>query len=627
MAAGNREYEILGVELGLGLTDFIAKGDCGDNLIWTLYTDGELAIDVTESVKIVQENSKLASNYDEDYEISYGIGDMYNFKEGNAPWYEWRYDIKNVSVERYVTYLGNYAFYNCPNLTEINFKSDWVTEIGYDCFKNCSSLTEITIPYRVAIIGSSAFEGCTSLEKVSLPENLTKLYPYIFTNCKSLNEIELNDNISSLDSGSFTNCSSLESLNIPKSVSEIGQKAFYGCNSLSNIYYDGSKEEWNNIDIHSSNNSVLNSCNIHYNGEYSDDDDYDYNDNYIYKLTLTSQKSGHEAKITITSEPEGATIYYTLDGEDPTEDSEIYTEPFYLYDDTLIRVWATYKGSESDIMDFQLTFDEDDDDGDVYIECPYCEELFLENEDMYDEYGDVYCPYCDEYIFSRDDDDNEYDDDDEYYDGFETTSFDSTVSDWALEEIEEAYENDLIPKTLIGRDLTYTVGRAEFAAIAVQLYETLTGESAESKYTPFDDIDDCNNEEEIEKAYGLGIVNGITYDTFEPYMDITREQLATMLCRTIKKYSFEDWTLEDDDNYYLDTSGVAKFEDDNEISDYAKPSVYYMAKFGIIKGVDETHFAPKNSTEWQEAVGYATATREQALIMALRIFNVSEMWQ
>lgn len=357
--------------------------------------------------------------------------------------------------------------------------------------------------------------------------------------------------------------------------------------------------------------------------EGEDNDKYYYNDDYIYKLTLTSQKSGHEAEITITSEPEGATIYYTLDGEDPTEDSEIYTEPFYLYEDTLIRVWATYKGSESDIMDFQLTFDEDNDDGDVYIECPYCEELFLESEDMYDEYGDVYCPYCDEYIFSRDDDEYE----DEYYDGFETTSFDSTVSDWALEEIEEAYENDLIPETLIGRDLTYTIDREEFATIAVQLYETLTGESAESEYTPFDDIDYCDNAEEIEKAYGLGIVNGMTYDTFEPYMDITREQLATMLCRTIKKYSFEDWTLEDDDNYYLDTSGVAKFEDDNEISDYAKPSVYYMAKFGIIKGVDETHFAPKNSTEWQEAVGYATATREQALIMALRIFNISEMWQ
>lgn len=302
-----------------------------------------------------QENSKLASNYDEDYEISYEKGDMYNFKEGNAPWCKWRNDIKTVSVERYVTYLGTYAFYNCPNLTEINFNSDWVTEIG--------------------------------------------------------------------------------------------QRAFYSCNSLSDIYYDGSEEEWNNIDIHSSNNSVLNSCKIHYNGAYSDDDNkYYYNDDYIYRLSLTSEKSGHEAKITITSEPEGATIYYTLDGEEPTEDSEIYTEPIYLYEDTLIRVWATYKGSESNIMDFQLTFDAND-------------------------------------------------------------------------------------------------------------------------------VDD------------------------------------------------------DDDSFYLDTSGIAKFEDDNEISDYAKPSVYYMAKFGIIKGVDETHFAPKNSTEWQKAVGYATATRELALIMALRIFNVSAMWQ
>ena len=51
-----------------------------------------------------------------------------------------------------------------------------------------------------------------------------------------------------------------------------------------------------------------------------------------------------------------------------------------------------------------------------------------------------------------------------------------------------------------------------------------------------------------------------------------------------------------------------------------------MDKFVIIKGVDDTHFAPRNVTPWQETTGYATATREQAILMSLRIFNVSEIW-
>ena len=213
-----------------------------------------------------------------------------------------------------------------------------------------------------------------------------------------------------------------------------------------------------------------------------------------------------------------------------------------------------------------------------------------------------------------------YDEDDEI------TSFDSKVSEWAKDEVEEAYENDLIPETIIGEDLTEHITRAEFAAIAVQLYEELSGIYAPADETPFVDVNWNENIEYINKAYVLGITSGTSKTTFEPDIDITREQLATMLCRTIKKYSFDGWTLEDDSDYYLDTSGVSRFADDNEISDYAKPSVYYMAKFGIINGVGNNKFAPRNITSYQEATGYATATREQAILMSLRIFNVSEIW-
>lgn len=220
----------------------------------------------------------------------------------------------------------------------------------------------------------------------------------------------------------------------------------------------------------------------------------------------------------------------------------------------------------------------------------------------------------------------DYDDTDEVINGDEITSFDSKVSEWAKEEVEEAYENDLIPDTIIGEDLTEHITRAEFAAIAVQLYEELSGIYAPSDKTPFVDVDWNKNVEYINKAYVLGITSGTSKTTFEPNIDITREQLATMLCRTVKKYSFDGWTLENDSDYYLDTNGVSRFADDNEISDYAKPSVYYMAKFGIINGVGNNKFAPRNITSYQEATGYATATREQAILMSLRIFNVSEIW-
>lgn len=198
------------------------------------------------------------------------------------------------------------------------------------------------------------------------------------------------------------------------------------------------------------------------------------------------------------------------------------------------------------------------------------------------------------------------------------------VSEWAKDEIIDADYYGLIPETLQGKDLSKPVTRAEFSAIAVQLYETLTEQEAVSYGSPFYDIYGNVDRASIEKAYALNITVGVTDTKFAPDSKITREQLATMLCRAIKKYKFEDWTYATDDQYYLDTTGVKKYADDGDISDYAKPSVYFMTKMGIIKGVDATHFAPKAVTPEQIARGYATATREQALVMSLRVYNLSE---
>jgi len=202
--------------------------------------------------------------------------------------------------------------------------------------------------------------------------------------------------------------------------------------------------------------------------------------------------------------------------------------------------------------------------------------------------------------------------------------FATRTSAWARDEMTQANILGLIPETLKDADMTKRITRAEFAAVSVKLYESLTGTTAEASSTPFTDISGDSNRADIEKAYGLGIAVGVSDQEFAPDVAINREQLATMLCRTIKKYKFDGWTIDSDDQYQLDTSGVSTFADDADISDYARPSVYYMSKMGIIKGVDDIHFAPKNITPEQEAQGYATATREQAIALSLRIYKLSD---
>ncbi len=202
------------------------------------------------------------------------------------------------------------------------------------------------------------------------------------------------------------------------------------------------------------------------------------------------------------------------------------------------------------------------------------------------------------------------------------------VSEWAKNEVTEANALGLIPDVLQGEDLSQKISRAEFAAVAVQLYQKLTGaELTTEGAKKFTDISKNPAENEILQASALDIVVGVSDTLYDPDSNITREQLATMLCRTIKKYKFQDWTIETDSEYYLDSEGVKKFADDDLISEYAKPSVYYMVKMGIINGIDDAHFAPKNTTTEEEASGYASATREQAIALSLRIYNLSDLWK
>ncbi len=200
----------------------------------------------------------------------------------------------------------------------------------------------------------------------------------------------------------------------------------------------------------------------------------------------------------------------------------------------------------------------------------------------------------------------------------------SRTSAWARESMTEANIAGLIPDTLKDADMTRPITRAEFTAVAVKLYESLTGAPAPSASAPFTDIAANPNKGDIEKAFSLNIAVGLSATEFAPDDAINREQLATMLCRVVKKYRFADWNLASDSQYVLDTSDVALFADDADISAFAKPSVYYMAKMGIIQGVTDVLFAPKNITSEQEAQGYATATREQAIILSLRIYQQAD---
>lgn len=200
----------------------------------------------------------------------------------------------------------------------------------------------------------------------------------------------------------------------------------------------------------------------------------------------------------------------------------------------------------------------------------------------------------------------------------------NTWSEWFDDEvngtaIDKELFDKLTPSELKNRDLTQPITRSEFCAVAVKLYEEMGGTvyKAADLECPFEDI----SNDEITKAYRIGITNGMSATEFYPYSKISRQDMATMLTRVHKALNIEGWSLTEDSDYSFDYSKVKIFDDDADISQYAKNSVYFMVYNNIIKGISENIFAPKNTTPSHEAIGYANATREQSIVLSMRMFN------
>ena len=94
------------------------------------------------------------------------------------------------------------------------------------CLKDIKKADDI--PNSVKEIGDYAFEACEYLRSITIPNNVTNIAEGAFFNCSDLNSITINNN----------------------TLKHIGDLAFYddrGGNSVSDIYFKGTKAEWDKI--------------------------------------------------------------------------------------------------------------------------------------------------------------------------------------------------------------------------------------------------------------------------------------------------------------------------------------------------------------------------------------------
>ncbi len=250
-------------------TSAAESGKCGDNLTWMLDEEGVLSIS--------------------------GTGEMYTMSDyDDAPWYSISRLIRKVVINNGVLSIGDTAFMNCPNLTNITVSennskfssdkygvlfnkdktvlihypagntrtfyeipnhvtsidksafsncynltnviiSDSVTSIGNTAFYYCYNLTNIKIGNSVTNIGNQAFMDCDNLTSVRIPNSVTSIGRTAFCSCDSLTNMELGDRVNHIGSSAFSGCDSLTSIAIPDSVTMIDDGAFNNCNSLKSI--------------------------------------------------------------------------------------------------------------------------------------------------------------------------------------------------------------------------------------------------------------------------------------------------------------------------------------------------------------------------------------------------------
>ena len=210
-----------------------------------------------------------------------GTGQMSDYTLENLPkWYEYKNFVNKIVIDKNVTKLGKYAFYQlpyveeleinainlqnlsrinnndgdnytfyktgnewigidlkfgeevtrvpsqlfwpavnsneAPNIINIKFEGTQVKEIGDHAFLNIH-VEKIVVPSGVEKIGTLAFSGANS-KIIYLPESVNKLGSWAFSGCKQVEKMAISPNIHEIGVYTFNKTNSLEQLVIPGDV-------------------------------------------------------------------------------------------------------------------------------------------------------------------------------------------------------------------------------------------------------------------------------------------------------------------------------------------------------------------------------------------------------------------------
>ena len=207
--------------------------------------------------------------------------------------------LADVMIQNGVETIGAQAFGNCVELSSVAIPAS-TTNIVCTAFSHCEGLKSIivaennpvyrsegncifvresnevllgcsasVIPWGSTRIGNASFRYCLGLHSVSLPDTVLSIGDSAFIECYDLATVDLGNSMIQIGSEAFRFCKSLYSITIPKSVTGIGEGAFSDCYNLTDIYYEGTRAEWNSLITIDAGGGIAETVTIH----YADDED------------------------------------------------------------------------------------------------------------------------------------------------------------------------------------------------------------------------------------------------------------------------------------------------------------------------------------------------------------------
>jgi uncharacterized repeat protein (TIGR02543 family) len=156
-------------------------------------------------------------------------------------------------------------------------------------------------------------------------------------------------------------------------------------------------------------------------------------------------------------------------------------------------------------------------------------------------------------------------------------------ADWFYGDVDFVLRNNLMNGVT---DTAFSPNVPMTRGMLVTVLYRLAGEPGTANSNRFADIAaDAYYASPVEWAADNGIVNGVGDNQFAPDAQITREQLAAIIMRYIGYAEID----------YFVTQEIRYFADESEISDFAKDAIQSLNKLGIIGGRGNDIIDPKGA--------------------------------